>query len=84
VEGCIFACARIEGSSTYYAKEETYHFNIRSFAPFSEIHVFEKPLHARDFGLHFKIGQNTVTPSLSETSGLSESASSKTIEFRIS
>lgn len=62
VESCIFACAPIEGSSTYYAKEETYHFNSRSFAPFSEVYVFEKPLHARDFGLHFKIGQNTVTP----------------------
>lgn len=62
VESCIFACALVEGSSTYYAKEETHHFNSRSFAPFSEVYVFEQPLHARDFGLHFKIGQNTVTP----------------------
>ena len=62
VESCIFACAPIEGNATYYAKEETYHFNSRSFAPFSKVHVFEKPLHSSEFGLHFKIGQNTVTP----------------------
>lgn len=62
VESCIFACAPVQGSSTYYAKEETYHFNSRSFAPFSKVYVFEEPLHASDFGLHFKIGQNTVTP----------------------
>jgi len=62
VESCIFACAPVQGSATYYAKEETYHFNSRSFVPFSRVDVFEKPLHASDFGLHFKIGQNTVTP----------------------
>lgn len=62
VESCIFACAPVQGSATYYAKEAEEHFMSRTFVPFSRVHVFENPLHTSDFGLHFKIGQNTVTP----------------------
>ncbi|WP_157531259.1 hypothetical protein [Mycobacterium sp. IS-1496] len=53
VESCIFACAPVQGSATYYAKEETFHFSSRSFVPFNQVSVFEKPLHSSDFGLHF-------------------------------
>lgn len=62
VESCIFACAPVQGSATYYAKEETEHFMSRTFVPFRRVHVFQNPLNISDFGLHFKIGQNTVTP----------------------
>ena len=62
VESCIFACAPVQGNATYYSREEGEHFLSRSFVPFSKVHVFDKPLHAVDFGLYFKIGQNTVTP----------------------
>jgi hypothetical protein len=62
VESCIFACAPVQGSATYYSREDAEHFMSRTFVPFTRVHVFENPLHTRDFGLHFKIGQNTVTP----------------------
>ena len=62
VESCIFACAQVQGSAMYYAKEENEHFKSRNFVPFNSVHIFENPLHTKDFGEHFKIGQNTVTP----------------------
>lgn len=64
MESSIFACAPVEGSATYYSKEEDAecHFMSRAFVPLSRVHVFENPVHTSDFGAHFKIGQNTVTP----------------------
>lgn len=62
VESCIFACAPVRGSAMYYAKQDSEHFMSRSFVPFGQVSVFDKPLHSSDFALHFKIGQNTVTP----------------------